>query len=198
MSDAPIVSAYFDQIAPNWDEVTDKPGAKHVAVAALAGVGPGKRVLDLGCGTGIMAQAYAACEAGEVVALDISPEMIRRAKANHAKLERVSFLCCDALSYEDDEPFDVAVVYNAYPHFLDKPALVRKVASLLAPNGRFLVAHGVGREMINHHHRMVPPSVTSELLPAAEHAQEWEDLFSIDLLIDAEHLYAFGGALRPA
>lgn len=190
------ISDYFDKRALTWDSTTDKPGTKHVAVATLAGVGQGLRVLDLGCGTGIMTQAYLTCGALEVVALDASPEMIKRAQAKHASEKRVSFVCADALAYEDAQPFDVIVVYNAYPHFLDKPALVAKAASLLAPRGRFLVAHGMSRAQLNAHHVHVPTHVTSELRSAAEHAREWEALFDIDVMVDSNTLYAFGGTLR--
>lgn len=187
------VAEYFDQRAQSWDEVSDAPGAKHVCVAHMAGVTEGSRVLDLGCGTGIMAQAYFACGAAEVVALDVSSEMIARAQQKYADESRITFLAQDVLDYQDDQPFDVVVIYNAFPHFKDKEALVEKVSSLLRPQGRFLVAHGMSRAALNQHHGVVPEEVTSDLLPVKIHAKQWTPAFAIDQLIDSSHMYAFGG-----
>lgn len=44
------------------------------------------------------------------------------------------------------ETFDRIVIYNAYPHFIEKEKLVKKVEELLNPGGRFVVAHGACRE----------------------------------------------------
>lgn len=187
------VAEYFDQRAKNWDAISDKPGIKHLNAAYMAGVTEGSRVLDLGCGTGIMTQAYFECGASEVVALDVSSEMISRAKDKFSQEPRVTFYAQDVLDYQDDRLFDVVVIYNAYPHFQDKPALVKKVATLLKPNGRFLVCHGMSRAALNDHHGVVPEEVTSHLLPVKVHAKDWTPAFAIDQLIDAGHMYAFGG-----
>ena len=67
----------------------------------------------------------------------------------------MKFRACDALSLDEGERFDAVVIYNAYPHFPDKPAMVKKVYRLLKPSGRFVVAHGIGREATNLHHEAV-------------------------------------------
>lgn len=63
----------------------------------VLGVGPGTRVLDLGCGPGHMAAAAAATGAS-VTGLDFSPAMIRRAVAGHPG---ITFIVGDA----EDPPF---------------------------------------------------------------------------------------------
>lgn len=189
------VAQFFDEKALTWDDIHDSSGAKHEAVAHLAGVSPKARVLDLGCGTGIMIPAYFALGARSVVGIDVSPNMIARAQQKFANDTRVHLHCMNALDLADDEPFDIAVVYNAYPHFMDKPALVDKIASLLAPHGRFLVAHGMGAQAIALHHRHVPANVTSKLGAARDESRLWESRFVIDQTGDAEHFYFFGGRL---
>src|SRR5580658_1271245 len=54
---------------------------------ALMKLKPGERVLDLGCGAGwasrLLAQAVSSADKpGQVIGLDVSDEMIRRARAN--------------------------------------------------------------------------------------------------------------------
>ena len=46
------IARYFDSRADDWEKTFNRPSAVQGAVAAIAGIGPGSRVLDLGCGTG--------------------------------------------------------------------------------------------------------------------------------------------------
>ena len=190
-----VVAEFFNNLAPTWDQGLEPTGAKHMTTAFLAGVKEGSRVLDLGCGTGIMELAYLRLGAGEVVALDVAPGMIDIARQKFADEPRVRFECQDVLEFEDAEGFDAVVLYNCYPHFMDKPALVAKVASLLKPQGRFIVAHGMSRAQINSHHNTVPDGVRTELMPVKESARQWKDRFAIDLLMDGGHYFCFGGSL---
>ena len=75
-----------------------------------------------------MERAYLELGASSVVALDVSSEMIRHARMQFEDVpeDRLRFECQDVIDFEDDEPFDVVVIYNAYPHILDKKALVKR------------------------------------------------------------------------
>lgn len=83
-------------------------------VLDLAGVAPGHRVLDIGCGTGT--QAIATCHrsqpGGSVVGVDISEKMlaVARGKVRRAGLD-IAFQNADAarLPFED-ESFDVVTI----------------------------------------------------------------------------------------
>lgn len=192
------IGSYFDERAANWNEQAEPAGPKHLMVAQLAGVHKGSRVLDVGCGTGIMERAYLELEAASIIALDLSEEMLARARTDFADVdpERLRFECRDILDFTSDEPFDVMVIYNAYPHILDKKALVKATASLLVPGGRFLVAHGMSRTTLNAHHANVPADITSDLLPAQEAALDWQNAFDIDMIADTPFTYFFGGSKR--
>ncbi|MDO5118212.1 MAG: class I SAM-dependent methyltransferase [Eggerthellaceae bacterium] len=194
------IEAYFDEKAPEWDTHCDCPGIKHMAVAHIAGVTEGARVLDVGCGTGVMEPALCACGAKSIVALDLSEKMIEIASSKYPSMP-VTFEQACVIEYatrDGIDPFDVVVIYNAYPHILDKEALVSAVSRLLAPRGRFLVAHGASKEMINAHHADVPENVTSGLKSAEEESAIWRDSFEIDVLVDTPHFYCFGGSKREA
>lgn len=192
------IGAYFDERAAGWNVQAEPAGTKHLMIAQLAGVHEGSRVLDVGCGTGIMEQAYLDLGASSIVALDVSEKMLEYARETFSSIpqERLRFECQDVIGYETDEPFDTVVIYNAYPHILDKKALVEATASLLVPGGRFLVAHGMSRETLNAHHANVPHDVTSDLLPAQDAALDWQDAFDIDMMADTPFTYFFGGSKR--
>src|SRR5579862_1255462 len=64
---------------------------------ALMQLKPGQRVLDLGCGAGwasrLLAQLVARGERpGQVIGLDVSDEMIRRARANSTGFDNLLFV----------------------------------------------------------------------------------------------------------
>jgi ribosomal protein L11 methylase PrmA len=70
------VAEYFDGLADSWESTLCVPSPVQPTVACIAGVGCGSRVLDVGCGTGVMAPIYLRLGVREVVALDIAPRMI--------------------------------------------------------------------------------------------------------------------------
>ena len=59
-------------------------------IAKGAGLGPGVRVLELGCGTGLFTEKFPQTGA-ELVAIDISPDLLKIAKARILPRERVHF-----------------------------------------------------------------------------------------------------------
>ena len=191
------IARYFNERADKWDE-SGCSGESRVqdAVLSLVDLKPGDTVLDLGCGTGVMIPCYLSAEAGRIVAVDVSERMIERAREKFGTEPSVELRACDALSLDEAERFDAVIIYNAYPHFPNKPALVEKVYRLLKPNGRFAVAHGIGRDAINRHHEAVAAGVSCGLRAASEESALWEGRFEIESLVDTPGFYAFSGVRR--
>lgn len=190
------VSAYFDEKAKNWDTEAHTESPVQGAVARLAGVCEGVSVLDLGCGTGVMVDVYLDLGASRVLGIDVSSKMIEVANEKYAADDRVSFMAIDAIDIDASDCFDSVVIYNAYPHFMDRPALASKVAQCLVPGGRFVVAHGMGKDVINSHHGSVPENVTLGLRSAEEESGIWSELFELDALVDTPFFYAISGRKR--
>lgn len=186
------IADYFDARAGRWDEHYIPGLPVRSAVAFLSGARPGARVLDIGCGTGVMFPELLGMGVSELVGVDISPGMAGIAAGKYAGEARVRVFCADILKFASGA-FDAAVLYDAYPHFPDKPALLQSVRALLKPGGRFTVAHGSGRACINACHDKVPAAVSAELLPAREEAAFWMPRFLVDMLIDAPHFYLISG-----
>jgi SAM-dependent methyltransferase len=106
------------------------------AVVELLAPRPGERILDLGCGDGVLTEALVAAGA-EVVGVDASPEMVAAAKARGLDARVMDG---QALSF--DAAFD-AVFSNAALHWmLDPPAVARGVFRALKPGGRFVGEQG--------------------------------------------------------
>ncbi len=191
------VAAYFDEKAASWEAMeTHTKSPVQASVAIMAGVGEGSRVLDLGCGLGVMVPIYQQLDAAYVLGVDVSKEMIRKAQERWGDFPNIEFAVNDACELSGDGIFDSIVIYNAYPHFMDRPALVETCARLLVRGGRFCVAHGTGKEGINSHHEAVAAGVSVGLEDAHIESAIWQERFDIDAIVDTPGFYAFAGQLK--
>lgn len=143
--------AYFARHAPEWDTLRELHGADAPVEAALLealGQGPTGTVLDVGTGTGRIAELLAP-GAIHVTALDKSPEMLRiaRARLQDIPADRVSLVQGDFTAL----PFAAAafdtLVFHQVLHFAQDPEIVLgEAARVLRPAGRIaivdLAAHG--------------------------------------------------------
>lgn len=104
-----------------------------------AGVGPGMRVADLGCGPGdvTLAAARRVGPTGSVVGVDDAARPLERARrrAEGAHLATVSFEQGDVLSWEPAEPLDAVVGRLILLHLPDPAAAIVRAAELVRPGG---------------------------------------------------------------
>src|SRR5262245_23643661 len=128
-----------------WLVTQGKERAFREKLLSFAGLEPGERVLDVGCGTGSLAivAKHQVGATGEVFGIDASPEMIGRAaaKARRARVD-VSFknAVAEALPFADAQ-FDV-VLSTMMLHHLPRDArqqCAREIRRVLKPTGRALV-----------------------------------------------------------
>ena len=97
---------------------------------------PGERVLDVGCGDGVLTERIAAAGA-EVVAVDAAPDMVAAARARGLDAR---VMPGQELSFDGE--FD-AVFSNAALHWMHPPAAVLAgVYRALKPGGRFVAEMG--------------------------------------------------------
>ena len=141
-----------------WAEDLDYPAelanVPDAAVESFAGVAnpwllgrlaPGERVLDLGSGAGtdslVAAQMVGA--AGRVTGVDMTPEMLAKARGAAAEMgvANVEFVEAEAerLPFADDS-FDVAISNGVIDLIPDKDAVFGEIMRVLVPGGRIQIA----------------------------------------------------------
>ncbi len=108
-------------------------------------IGPGTRVLDIGCGIGRFAAALAP-RVASVVGLDLSPRMVDEARARCAGLANVRLRHTDGRSLAGiaDASIDLALAIDSFPYIVQAGrALARRhveeAARVLAPGGSLVI-----------------------------------------------------------
>lgn len=101
----------------------------------------GKKLLDLGCGTGGHLQLYLERDAERVVGTDLSVKMLEQAEKDLQKCGHFSGcfslypLPMEKLSELPERDFDVITSSFAFHYIEDFPALLVSIANKLKPNG---------------------------------------------------------------
>lgn len=108
-----------------------------LAPAPLAGL----RVVDIGCGGGLLAEPVARMGA-EVVGIDAAEKNIRTAATHAAETgTRVDYRATTAEQLSaSGEKFDVVMAMEVIEHVADVPLFVKSCAELLAPGGVLFLA----------------------------------------------------------
>ena len=175
--DAKKQKNFFDRLAKDWRvgfEVADETFADLFPVDGLG------RVLDVGCGTGVLTK-YLAPRCRSVDAIDVSDEMIARAKKEFSA-PNVLFSVADFYEYEGR--YDCIFVFDAYPHFADKEGFARHAAELLTPGGELFIAFDESRQKIDAHHAGHAKEVSVGLRPPQEEARPFLPYFSVQRIRD--------------
>jgi 2-polyprenyl-6-hydroxyphenyl methylase/3-demethylubiquinone-9 3-methyltransferase len=99
----------------------------------------GKRVVDIGCGGGILADSMAR-KGAEVLGIDLATKALRVAQlhALEAQTEGVTYREISAEKLADEQPasFDVVTCMEMLEHVPDPASVVRACATLVKPGGR--------------------------------------------------------------
>ena len=127
--------ATFDEVAELYDRARPEYPQELLAdLVKLAGIQPGCRLLEIGCGTGQLTVPLAQ-KGCEIVALDIGAAMVAVARRKLAAYPNVSVITA---AFEDwplpNQHFDVVATATAF-HWLDPAIRVHKAADALRPGG---------------------------------------------------------------
>jgi len=125
-----LTADYYDKKSAYWDSFEKD------RVLPLLGDLSGKKVLDVGAGTGRLAIRLAQ-KGAEITALDISEEMLGKIK--NKKIEKVIGEA-EYLSFKN-ESFDIVVATFLIVHLKDLKRFFDEVYRVLKPGGLFLVTN---------------------------------------------------------
>jgi SAM-dependent methyltransferase len=133
--DGSSLRAIFDEAAEVYDQARPGyPAALFDDLAGLADIGPGRRVLEIGCGTG-QASVPLAARGCDLVCVELGPSMAAVARRNLARFPNARVVTA---AFEDwplpAEPFDLVLSATAF-HWLDPAVRVVKSADALRPGG---------------------------------------------------------------
>jgi ubiquinone/menaquinone biosynthesis C-methylase UbiE len=127
----------FDPKAARYDELRPVDERWWKAFDEIVRLGDlrGRRVVEIGCGTGQLAHALEERAYARVWAVDASPEMVARAKERgvNARVARA-----EALPFKQGW-FERAVL-RVVAHLLDRPQTFAELGRVLRPDGRLIVA----------------------------------------------------------
>jgi ubiquinone/menaquinone biosynthesis C-methylase UbiE len=157
--------ADYGEISEAYDEVRTS-ALPHIVwwqakLVAEGHLGPRKRLLDLGCGTGRWTIPLVKRTGCEAVGLDSSREMLQKAREKDSEglvewiegdVERLRF---------EPNSFDCALMVLMMHHLEDHLATFQGVHRALRPGGVFLIRQGTLEQIINDPlHRFFPEAVT--------------------------------------
>jgi SAM-dependent methyltransferase len=156
---------FWEQGEKDLDRMLESVGAQ---------LGPGDAVLDLGCGVGRLTRVLAG-RVSTVQGIDVSAEMIERAKANLAERDNVAFHVGDGTSLQPvaDASVDTVISLVVFQHIPDPQVTlgyVREIGRVLRPGG--WTAFQVSNDPTIHTRDYPKPSLKDRLLGRAPKGQD--------------------------
>ena len=140
----PAELAKFSDLAHRWWDLESEFRPLHqinpLRLSWIEGLAPlqGQRVLDIGCGGGILADAMAR-KGANVLGIDLSTKALKVAQlhALEAQTEGVQYreISAEALATQQPGSFDVVTCMEMLEHVPDPSAIVKACATLVKPGG---------------------------------------------------------------
>ena len=140
----PAELAKFSDLAHRWWDTESEFRPLHqinpLRLDWITDIAPitGKRVLDVGCGGGILADAMAR-RGADVLGIDLATKALRVAQlhALEAQTSGVQYreISAEALAVEQPESFDVVTCMEMLEHVPDPSSVVRACAQMVKPGG---------------------------------------------------------------
>ena len=145
--------AFFACRAATWDAKFGDDQPAYQAAVADSGIGAGVAI-DVGCGTGraLPPLRDAVGPSGTVIALDVTPEMLRAAR-RPAALARAALVLADARALPfPDRSVDAIFAAGLVNHLPDAEAGLRELARVSRPGGLLVLFHPSGRAALAARH----------------------------------------------
>lgn len=135
-------SISYDLICDDWEKFRNSTKINKCIVDFTKHLTPNGKILDVGCGTGYPIAQYLASRNFKVTGIDISREMIKKAKS--LQLPNTAFINRDILDFSTEVKYDGVIAFDSIWHIAkDRQSTVyNKISSLMKDNAYFLFTHG--------------------------------------------------------
>jgi demethylmenaquinone methyltransferase/2-methoxy-6-polyprenyl-1,4-benzoquinol methylase len=169
---------YFNELAPSWDEKVGNDETRHAALARVFDrieIPEGGRVLDAGCGTGVLFRHIIekTGSGGMITAVDYAPAMLDRARELHPDYENIDYRAGDAASLDLEENFyDTILCFAVLPHVEDKGRFLATLRHAIRDDGRLYIFHLADTATLNSFHSGLNAPVRGDLLPERRELEE--------------------------
>ena len=147
MSNAEQAEYWNSKVGETWARMQEKLDRSFTpltaALLSLAAPKPGEHALDIGCGTGetTLALAGAVGDDGTVLGLDLSEQMLARARERAEELlSEAEFRAADVATFDEEDGFDLIISRFGVMFFDDPAAAFANLHRLAAPGGRLVFA----------------------------------------------------------
>jgi SAM-dependent methyltransferase len=180
-----ILDQFTRQAIPFATAATIKDEDALKLVIEFCGVGADDTVLDVACGPGILACAFARV-ARHVTGIDITPAMLDRARVlqQDRKLTNLTWKHGDVLPLPfPDGSFSIVTSRFAFHHFLEPGRVLAEMRRVCAPGGKVVV---------------IDTAIAPDKADAFNHMEKLRDPSHVRGLPLAEHLALFAAAGLPA
>ncbi len=149
----PETRAFFSARAATWDTKFGDDLPAYSAAIAQAGIPPGGVIIDVGCGTGraLPALRQAVGSHGTVIAVDLTPEMLRHARVK-GRSAHAALILADARHLPFASASADAVFAGLITHMPDTQAGLRQLARITRPGGLLVLFHPSGRAALAARH----------------------------------------------
>ena len=140
----PAELAKFSDLAHRWWDLESEFRPLHqinpIRLAWIEGLIPleGQRILDIGCGGGILADAMAR-KGGNVLGIDLSTKALKVAQLHALEAQtkgvRYKEISAEVLATQQPGSFDVVTCMEMLEHVPDPSSIVKACATLVKPGG---------------------------------------------------------------
>lgn len=190
---------FFNSVAYKWDTMCYHDRDKINRILDIAGIKDDMYILDVACGTGILAPfLYDRNKKGSITCVDISENMIEVAKGKY-NYSNVEFIVSDIMEFKSPHKYDAIMLYSCFPHFSDKEALIKRMYNLLNEGAKMCICHSQSREAINNLHES-RAEVSEDRLPKASYTANIMVDAGLEVIttIDDEDMYVVLGMKEKA
>ena len=135
----------------------------------------GKRVLDVGCGGGILSESMAKRGSAHVTGIDMAEKSLQTAQAHAAAegVDNIDYRCIrvEDLAAEQPHSFDVVTCMEMMEHVPDPAAIVKACSELVKPDGMVFFST-INRNPKSYLHLIVGAEYVLNFVPKGTH--DWQ------------------------